>query len=76
MLIGDESDTPFTFRLFSYGTLAVIAVVFVALRLFVKLRIARSLGRDDYALMFALVTCLFRTFSLLYVFSMLRPCAD
>ena len=41
----------------------VLAIVFVALRFYVKVRLVRNTGRDDYTIMFSLV-CLFFFLSL------------
>ena len=55
----DNYDSGFGHALASYVVLVTIAIILVALRTFVKIKIVRNLGADDFTLMFALVRLLF-----------------
>ena len=50
-----DPEWTFLYHVSSYSTLVVVATVLVALRIFVKLKIVRSIGPEDFALVFSLV---------------------
>ena len=54
-IIRNDSGYIFRINISAYTTLITFAASLVFLRLFVKIRIVRNIGADDYAILFALV---------------------
>ena len=55
MSIDDTLEDDFLRHVSSHATLVATAIVLVALRIYVKTRIVRNIGPEDFALIFALV---------------------
>ena len=55
MSIDDNLEDDFLRHVSSHATLVATAIVLVALRIYVKIRIVRNIGPEDFALIFALV---------------------
>ena len=62
MLTDDYPKKIFILQTCSYAILGAFAIIFVALRLYVKVRIIRNVGKEDFALMAALVFYVSHTF--------------